>query len=80
MGRTSCKNAEKTIEKFRPTILFELEDRYFLDYEIDAAKKTLKEFFEELDYSLFNITNGLDYLPEIDITKNYHGDILAIPR
>jgi FkbM family methyltransferase len=74
------QSAKKTIDKFRPTILFELEDRYFLDYEIDAAKKTLKEFFEELDYSLFNITNGLDYLPEIDITKNYHGDILATPR
>jgi FkbM family methyltransferase len=74
------QSAKKTIDKFRPTILFELEDRYFLDYEIDAAKKTLKEFFEELDYSLLNITNGLDYLPEIDITKNYHGDILATPR
>jgi len=42
--------------------------------------KTLKKFFEGLDYSLLNNTNGLDYYPLLDITKNYHGDILAIPR
>jgi FkbM family methyltransferase len=74
------QSAEKTIKKFRPTILFELEDRYFLDNERDAAKKMLKEFFEELDYSLLNSTKGLDYLPQVDITRNYHGDILASPR
>ena len=74
------QSAEKTIEKFRPTILFELEDRYILDSERDLAKKTLKKFFEVLDYSLLNNTNGLDYYPLLDITKNYHGDILAIPR
>ena len=74
------QSAEKTIEKFRPTILFELEDRYILDSERELAKKTLKEFFEGLDYSLLNNTNGLDYYPQLDITKNYHGDILAIPR
>jgi FkbM family methyltransferase len=74
------QSAEKTIEKFRPTILFELEDRYFLDNERDAAKKTLKDFFVRLDYSLLNSTNGLNYLPQVDITRNYHGDILATPR
>ena len=74
------KSAEKTIEKFRPTILFELEDRYISDNERDQVKKTLKEFFEGLDYSLFNNTNGLDYYPQLDITKSYHGDILATPR
>jgi FkbM family methyltransferase len=74
------QSAKKTIKKFRPTILFELEDRYFLDKERDEAKKTLNEFFEELDYSLFNNTKGLDYLPQVDITRNYHGDILATPR
>jgi FkbM family methyltransferase len=74
------QSAKKTIKKFRPTILFELEDRYFLDNERDAEKKTLKDFFEELDYSLLNSTNGLDYLPQVDITRNYHGDILATPR
>jgi FkbM family methyltransferase len=74
------QSAEKTIEKFRPTILFELEDRYFLDNERDTAKKKLKDFFEKLDYSLLNSTNGLDYLPQVDITRNYHGDILATPR
>jgi FkbM family methyltransferase len=74
------QSAEKTIEKFRPTILFELEDRYFLDNERDAVKKTLKGFFEELDYSLLNSTSGLDYLPQVDITRNYNGDILATPR
>jgi hypothetical protein len=45
-----------------------------------VAKKRLKAFFEGLDYSLFNNTNGLDYFPQIDITKNYHGDILTVPR
>jgi FkbM family methyltransferase len=74
------QSAKKTIEKFRPTILFELEDRYFLDSERDSAKKMLKEFFEGLDYSLLNNTIGLDYYPQVDITKNYHGDILAVPR
>ena len=33
-----------------------------------------------LGYSLLNITNGLDYFPQVDITKNYHGDILAVPH
>lgn len=74
------QSAEKTIEKFRPVILFELEDRYFTDGERNAAKKTLKEFFEGLDYSFFNVTKGLDYYPQVDITKNYHGDILALPK
>lgn len=73
-------SAAKTIEKFRPAILFELEDRYFSDGERTTAKKTLKEFFDNLDYSLLNISKGLDYYPQVDITKNYHGDILAIPR
>ena len=74
------QSAEKTIEKFRPTILFELEDRYILDSERHMKKKTIKNFFEGLGYSLLNNTNGLDYYPLLDITKNYHGDILAIPR
>ena len=74
------QSAKKTIEKFKPTILFELEDRYFLDSERESAKKTLKEFFEGLDYSLYNNTNGMDYYPQVNITKNYHGDILAIPH
>jgi FkbM family methyltransferase len=33
------QSAKKTIKKSRSTILFELEDRYFLDNERDAEKK-----------------------------------------
>lgn len=73
------QSAEKTIKKFRPMILFELEDRYFSDSERASAKKTLKKFFDSLDYSLANVSKGLDYYPQADITKNYHGDILATP-
>jgi len=74
------QSATRTLEKFRPVILFELEDRYFLDSERGSAKNTLKEIFKNLNYSLFNVSKGLDFYPEVDITKNYHGDILAIPR
>ena len=74
------QSAKRTIKKFRPAILFELEDRYFLYNERDAAKNTLKKFFEGLDYSLFNNTKDIDYYPQVDVTKNYHGDILAVPR
>ncbi|MEK9629502.1 MAG: FkbM family methyltransferase [Nitrospinota bacterium] len=73
-------SAEKTIEKFRPVVLFELEDRYFSDNERASSKKTLKEFFDGLDYSLLNVTKGLDFYPQVDITQNYHGDILALPN
>jgi hypothetical protein len=38
-----------------------------------------KEFFDESDYSLFNSTDRLDYLPHVDITRIYHGDIFATP-
>lgn len=74
------QSATRTIEKFKPVILFELEDRYFSDSERVSAKKTLKEFYNNLDYSLVNVSKGLDYYPQVDITKNYHGDILAIPQ
>ena len=40
------QSAEKTIEKFRPTILFELEDRYILDSERDLQRKHLKSFLK----------------------------------
>ena len=39
----------------------------------------LKEFFDNLDYSLFSISKDLNYYPKIDITQNYHGDIFAVP-
>jgi len=69
-----------TIKKFRPVIFFEFEDRYFPGKDRITTKKALKEFFDYLDYSLFNISKGLNYYPQIDIAQNYHGDILALPR
>ena len=74
------ESAVKTIEKFRPMILFEFEDRYYSDGERIITKKGLKRFFETFNYSLFNISKGLDFYPNIDIIRNYHGDILAIPK
>lgn len=74
------ESASNTIEKFRPMIFLELEDRYFSDEERITTKKALKEFFDNLDYSLFNVSKGLNYYPLVDITQNYHGDILATPR
>ena len=74
------ESAVSTIEKFRPAIFFELEDRYYADEEKITTKKALKEFFDRLKYSLFNISKGVDFYPKVDITKNYHGDILAVPR
>lgn len=74
------ESAASTIEKFRPAIFFELEDRYYADEERITTKKALKEFFDSLKYSLFNISKGVDFYPKVDITKNYHGDILAVPR
>ncbi|MBC8285127.1 MAG: FkbM family methyltransferase, partial [Nitrospinae bacterium] len=62
------QSATRTIEKFKPVILFELEDRYFSDSERVSAKKTLKEFYNNLDYSLVNVSKGLDYYPQVDIT------------
>ena len=74
------QSAAKTVEKFRPTIIFELEDRYFQDSERVQAKKTLQEFFDNLNYQLFNVSKGLKFFPKLDITQNYHGDILALPQ
>jgi len=74
------KSGEKTIEKFRPLIILEFDDRYYSDEERITTKIELSEFFDNLNYSLFNISKGLDYYPLIDITKNYHGDIMATPR
>ena len=74
------ESASNTIEKFRPMIFLELEDRYFSDEERITTKKALKEFFDNLGYSLFNVSKELDYYPLVDITQNYHGDILATPR
>lgn len=74
------QSAANTIEKFRPAIIFELEDRYFEESERAPAKKTLHAFFENLDYSLFNVSKGLDFYPRLDLTQNYHGDILALPN
>ena len=73
------ESAASTIKKFRPVIFFELEDRYFPDRERVTTKKALKEFFDNLDYSLFSISKDLNYYPKIDITQNYHGDIFAVP-
>ena len=74
------QSAAKTVEKFRPAIIFELEDRYFQDSERAQAKKTLQEFFDNLNYRLFNVSKGLNFFPKLDITQNYHGDILALPQ
>ena len=74
------QSAAKTVEKFRPAIIFELEDRYFQDSERTQAKKTLQEFFDNLNYRLFNVSKGLNFFPKLDITQNYHGDILALPQ
>ena len=74
------KSGEMTIEKFRPMILLEFEDRYYSNEERETTKIKLNEFFDNLNYSLFNISKGLNYYPLMDITKNYHGDILATPR
>jgi len=74
------KSATRTIEKFRPVILFEFEDRYYADSERDQVKKSLIEFFDSSNYCLFNVSKGLDFYPAVDLTKNYHGDILATPR
>ena len=74
------ESGANTIEKFRPVIFFELEDRYFPDEERITTKKALKEFFDNLDYSLFNISKDFNYYPKIDITQNFHGDIFAVPK
>ena len=74
------QSAEKTVEKFRPAIIFELEDRYFQDSERVQEKKTLQEFFDSINYRLFNVSKGLNFFPKLDITQNYHGDILALPQ
>jgi FkbM family methyltransferase len=73
----ACK---KTISEHRPVIFFEFEDRYYTDDERSKEKIFLSNFFNELNYSLLNISEDINYYPSIDITKKYHGDILAIPR
>ena len=74
------QSAAKTIENFRPAIIFELEDRYFEDSERAQEKNNFQEFFVNLNYSLFNVSKRLDFFPKLDITQNYHGDILALPQ
>jgi len=74
------RSCRRVIEKFRPVVIFEFEDRYYSDQEKVEEKIFLNMFFKENDYLLLNISEDINYYPGIDITKNYHGDILAIPN
>jgi FkbM family methyltransferase len=73
-------SARNLIARDRPVIFFEFEDEYYSDGERIEAKHFISDLFASLDYSLLNITDGFDYFPAVDITRPYHGDLLAIPR
>lgn len=74
-------SAKKTIKKHRPIIIFEFESEYF-ENQVDEniAKKELVNFFEEVAYDLFMITNDTHYYPKVTLASYFHGDIIAIPR
>ena len=74
------KSASHMIRRDRPVIFFEFEDEYYSDDEREDSKKFLESFFNDMNYSLYNVTGGFDYYPKIDIRQNYHGDILAMPN
>ena len=74
------KSAIQTIERDRPVVFFEFEDAYYSDNDRESSKKFLESFFKQMDYSLFNITSGINYYPKIDIRQEYKGDILAMPN
>jgi len=68
------------IKRDRPIIIFEFEDEYYLDEDRENSKKFLNDFFNDMNYSLFNITKDINYYPKINIKNKYNGDILCIPN
>jgi len=74
------KSGLQLIKRDRPIIIFEFEDAYYLDEDRENSKKLLDELFLNLDYSLLNISKGINYYPKIDIRKKYNGDILCVPN
>ena len=70
----------QVIKRDRPIIIFEFEDAYYLEEDRENSKKFIDNFFKSINYSLLNISSGINFYPKIDIKKKYNGDILCIPN
>jgi FkbM family methyltransferase len=74
-------SAKNIIAKDRPVIIFEIEDEYFSSgNEKLTTKQQILNILAANNYSLYAITNAINFLPKIDLLSNYHGDLLAIPN
>lgn len=72
------QGAERIISTYRPVIIFEFEDHYH--NEAHELRKTIANFFERLNYSLFIADN--DNLKPADFAneRHVHADIFALPN
>lgn len=72
-------SADEVIKRDRPIILFEFEEEYFhSSAESVENKKSILEFFHNLNYELFFL-NDHRFFPLITFKDYFHGDIIAVP-
>ena len=74
------KSSFQIIKRDRPIIIFELEDDYYTKQNRAESKRNLENLFLKLNYSLYNVSKGINYYPKVDIKKKYNGDVLCIPN
>lgn len=74
------RSARVTIERSKPAIIFELEGDAFFGDEVGAVREELRNFFSDLNYGTYAITSRTNYMPCLDLTKFYSGDVLAMPK
>jgi len=74
------RSARRTIEQNKPPIIFELEGDDFFGNHANSIRQELSNFFSGLNYQTFAITSRTNYMPKLDLTKFYAGDVLALPN
>lgn len=66
---------KKLIVKYKPTIIFELEDEYLSNP--DSDRQSVFNYFEEINYELWIIKE--EFMYKFNPDSYFHGDLLAIP-
>lgn len=76
------KSGIKLIQRYRPIIIFEYESQYLQDSADESAVRAeIASLFQGLNYKLFVLIDGSDYLPALNLESRgaFSGDILALP-
>ena len=70
-------SATRVLKNDRPVVFFEFESEY---HSSELEGSALVSFFQELDYSLYSIQNGLNFLTKVNFKGYYNGDVIALPN